>query len=133
MIMVIQGIQLKLTDRVDSMEVPNCSENLIYDVVNRMVVKIVMTNLFQLAAGYYIVCNVLLLSDTSGGTTAVSVVGIVEDQEGFSILFLVGSDGFRFLEHAPPFFPLPFGIVVSANFDKFGTFLLFLNHSMNWG
>ena len=50
--MVIQGIQLKLTDRVDSMEVPNCSENLIYDVVNRMVVKIVMTNLFQLAAGY---------------------------------------------------------------------------------
>ena len=41
------------------------------------------------------------------------------------------SDAFRFLGHAPPFFPLPFGIVVSANFDKFGTFLLFLKHSTN--
>ena len=56
------------------MEVPNCSENLIYDVVNKMVVNIVST------CGW-ILFNVLLLSDISGGTTAVSVVGIVEDQD----------------------------------------------------
>ena len=78
------------------MEVPNCSENLIYDVVNKMVVNIVST------CGW-ILFNVLLLSDISGGTTAVSVVGIVEDQDRLSILILVSCDGFHFLEHAPSF------------------------------
>ena len=43
----------------------------------------------------------------------------------------MGNDDFLFLEHALPLFPLPLGIVASANFDKLGAFLLFLYHAMN--
>ena len=72
------------------------------------------------------------VSYPKGGEDSWGLMGMVA-VKGFSIIVSVAADVFCFLGFSLPFLPLPFGIVASANFDRFGHLLAFLNHATNSG